>query len=94
MAIQVVSITKQAEDKYSVTIQDTADVVGTDEKDADIYRTYTHNYNPNRTAENLKGNFEAMIAEKKDKETATSTIETKIKATLETIDPSGLGGGA
>lgn len=80
MAIELVSISKQADDRYSVTIRDTV---------AD--RTYSCNYNPATGKENLKKNLEALIADEKTLDSAEADIELDIKATVESIDPAAIG---
>jgi len=86
MTIQLVSIDKQADDRYSVTVQDTGDVTGKDENNADVYRTYSLLYNPATGKEALKKNIEALISANKKTATAENTVETDIKTTVESID--------
>jgi hypothetical protein len=44
MAIEIVNIGKAANGIYTVTVQDTGDQTGTDEKSAPIYRTYSEKW--------------------------------------------------
>jgi len=61
MAIELVNIMQINDGRHQVTIQDTADQTGLDEKNAPVYRTYTLIHPDGETADRLKKRFENLI---------------------------------
>jgi hypothetical protein len=88
MAIQITSINKQAYDKWRITIQDTADVVGKDENNNDVYKSYGVSYYPSKGTDDLKNRIEAQISANKKTLSDADKIETDIKTTVESVDSS------
>ena len=90
MTIQLISVAQQGAGKWRVGVKDTADVIGVDEKGADIHRTYSVNYYPAKGVEDLKDRFEAKIRASKQNISVDAQINSDIKATVESIDPTTL----
>ena len=88
MAIQLSSISKRRDNVFTVTVTDTGDQIGTDEKDAPVYRTYSVPYNTSNSTDHLKLEIEAEIAAKKKQELDATAVETDIKTAVESIDTS------
>ena len=86
MAIEIISTTRQADDRYTITIRDTADVTGKDELGTDTYRTYSLNYNPYNGKESLVEAFKAKITETKALEATQEVVKADIKTVIEAID--------
>jgi len=86
MAIQITNISKRKNGTYRVSVQDTEDQTGTDEKGNPVYRTYSVVHNPNNSADFLKGEITKKIAEKKKLAEEEATIESAIKTAVESID--------
>ena len=91
MAIQLTAINKQADDRYTVTVQDTAIQTGVDEKDSPVYQSYSVTYNPATGKESLKANIEALLSKKEILKVDEDQILQDIKTTIEAIDTSKLG---
>ena len=86
MAIQITNISKRKNGTYRVSVQDTEDQTGTDEKGNPVYRTYSVVHNPNNSADFLKEEIIKKIAEKKKLAEEEATIESAIKTSVESID--------
>ena len=74
MAIELISISKQADDRYGITVKDTISE-----------QTYSVTYNPATGKDALKKNLEAIIAKKATLSSDEDTIEQDIKLTVESI---------
>ena len=88
MAIQITNISKRKNGTYRVSVQDTEDQTGTDEKGNPVYRTYSVVHNPNNSANFLKEEITKKIAEKKKLAEEEATIESAVKTAVESIDTS------
>ncbi len=88
MAIQLSNISKRRDGVYTVTVTDTGDQTGTDEKGDPVYRAYSVPYNPSNTADHLKKEIEEAIAVNKKTISDTDSVEITIKTTVESIDTS------
>ena len=86
MAIQLTAISKQANDRYSITIQDTDIQIGLDKDKNPIYQVYSINYNPATGKDHLKANIESFIKKNKALKEAEAQIMQDIKTTVESID--------
>jgi len=87
MAIQLKAISKRKDNLYIVTVEDTSQVVGLDESGGNVYRAYSVKYNPANGRDALRDNIEQLIRAEKIKESDVSAIETDVKTTIESIDP-------
>ncbi len=90
MAIELKTVTKQADDRYSITVEDTGNQVGLDEKANPIYRSYSVIYNPATGKEHLKVKIKELLKEDKALKTSEEQIMQDIKTTVEAIDSSKL----
>ncbi|MBW2323640.1 MAG: hypothetical protein JRF41_09000, partial [Deltaproteobacteria bacterium] len=60
MAIRLKAVKKRSDSLYTVTVEDTGQVIGQDESGADVYQTYSVKYNPATGREALKTSIEAL----------------------------------
>lgn len=81
MPIQVTSVTKRSDSKYVVSVLDTETV-----------KTYSVNFNPSNTLESIVERIKELVAADKDMLSAETVIEDTVKAGIEAIDTSKLGG--
>jgi len=65
MAIQLKSINKRSDSLYTVTVEDTGQVIGIDESGGNIYRTYSVKYNPINGRDDLRTSIERLIQAEK-----------------------------
>jgi len=86
MAINLKAISKRKDNRYSVTVEDTGQVIGRDESGGNIYRTYTVRYNPANGRAALRSSIENLIRAEKAGEQDVFTVESDIKTTVESID--------
>jgi len=87
MAIQLKSINKRSDSLYTITVEDTSQVIGIDESGGNIYRTYSVKYNPINGRDALRTSIERLIQAEKTEKSDVSAIEIDIKTTVESIDP-------
>ena len=88
MAIELLSVNKSTGGMATITVRDTGDQSGTDEKGDPIYQTYSVRVNPNAPASDAKASIERLIAERKKVVADEAAVETAIKTTVESIDTS------
>lgn len=77
-----IEVKKQADDRYSVVVTDTDDII---DVLSGACRTYSVIYNPANSKESLKAKIEALIADNKALVSAEDTIKADIQATIESI---------
>ena len=90
MAIELKTVNKQADDRYSITVEDTDNQIDIDEKGNPIYRSYSVIYNPATGKKHLKAKIEELLKEDKALKTSEEQIMQDIKTTIEAIDSSKL----
>ncbi len=88
MAIQVKSVTKRESGTYVVSVQDTGDQTGVDDKGNPVYRTYSVVHNPVNSADSLKARIEAEIVQHKKLKSEEEAIISEIETTIKAIDTS------
>lgn len=88
MAIQLININKLSNSLYSVTVQDTGDLLGISETGEDMYQTYTARHNTALSAEDIKANIEEQIREKKKRLQEEQAVTDNVKTAVESIDTS------
>ena len=91
MAIKVISVNKQADDRYSVIVQDDTEIVGKDGEGVNIYWSESVTYNPTNGKDLLKTKIENLIVARKALDADKVTVLTDIKTIIESIDPTKLG---
>ena len=92
MAVEIINVSNVLGDVYNYTVQDTDDVVGTDEGGKDVYQTYTARHNINNPATELKAKFEEMIAERLAVRQANLSAKAAVIDDVEAIDTVSLKG--
>jgi hypothetical protein len=88
MAIQVLSIKERPNGAYTLTVQDTDDQTGTDEKSNPIYRTYSTGYSTSEGVSVAKQRILAQIGEQKTKAVKEAEALATVKTEIESIDTS------
>lgn len=81
MAIQVTSVNKRSDTKYTISVLDT-----------ETERTYSVGFNPTNSLESIVKRIEDLVTADKATLTAETSIKESVKAGIEAIDTSKLGG--
>jgi len=85
MTLEIINISKRKNGTYRITVQDTGDQVGTDEKGAPIYQTYSTVYSPSEGKAIAKERLLKQIQERKAKLQEEQSIKSALESDLATL---------
>jgi len=85
MTLEIINISKRKNGTYRITVQDTGDQVGTDEKGAPIYQTYSTVYSPSEGRAVALRRLLDQIKERKDKAEEEQNIRSALELDLATL---------